>query len=54
MPSLSDLSHLDPCRFCGGSHLRADLHQARQVLGPGKRGYVCDECLQRKKKLGIL
>ena len=53
-PTLSDKSHLDPCRFCRGSHLRAEMHPARTVLGDGKRGYVCDGCYQRRRRLGIL
>ena len=53
-PSLSDRSHLDPCRFCGGAFLRAELHRASKVMGEGKRGYICEGCLTRKKALGTL
>ena len=52
--SLSDLSHLDPCRFCRGLFLRADLIRAAAVLGAGKRGYVCQGCLERKSRLGVI
>ena len=48
MTSLSDRCHLDPCRFCQGSHLRADLYRAAQLLGPGKRGYICQACATRR------
>jgi hypothetical protein len=48
MPSLSDLSHMDPCRLCGDMLLRADLVRASKVLGEGKRGYLCSKCAIRK------
>jgi hypothetical protein len=47
-PSLSDVSHLDPCRICKGYELRADLLRASKVMGEGKRGYVCVKCAKRR------
>ena len=48
-PTLSDKSHLDPCRFCRSIFFRYELHPARTVLGDGKRGYVCDGCARRRE-----
>ena len=48
MPSLSDLSHMDPCRFCRVIDLRADLLRASKVLGEGTRGYVCRPGAKRR------
>ena len=45
MPSLSDLSHVDPCVICGDMQLRANMVTAsKHFVKTGKRGYVCAGC----------
>lgn len=47
-PSLSDRSHIDPCRFCRTTYFRYKLIRAAVLMGEGKRGYVCHPCATRR------
>lgn len=50
-PSISDVSHLDPCRLCRGAHLRAHLIRANRLLTTTSRGYICRPCARRRHLL---